>query len=72
MQTVIVDIHISSEQYLAHYQGRVTDVVARALDGRRVRFPSNLLQPFLLHDGIRGRFQIEFDRNGKFQGIRRL
>jgi len=72
MHQVIVDISLSSERYLAHYQGAVKDVVASSRDGRRIRFPSSLLQPFLLHDGIHGSFRITFDGQGKFQKIERV
>jgi len=72
MQRIVVDLYISADEYLAHYQGSVTDVVARALDGRRVRFPSGILQPFLLHNGIVGRFEIVFDNAGRFKKIQRV
>lgn len=72
MQKVIVDISLTAEQYLAHYQGAVKDVIALSRDGRRVRFPSSLLQPYLLHNGIKGCFQISFTQDGKFQSIERL
>ena len=71
MNQVVVDINISAEDFMAHYRGSVRDVVALSRDGRRVRFPSSLLQPFLLHDGIRGSFQISFNDQGKFQRIER-
>lgn len=72
MPQVIVDLHISAEKYLAHYQGAVKDVVAYSRDGRRIRFPSSLLQPYLLHSGIRGTFRITFSNAGKFEKIEKL
>ena len=72
MQQVIVDISISTEQYLAHYQGMAKDVYVKSRDGRSVRFPSSLLQPYLLHNGIHGCFRISFNAAGKFQKIERL
>ncbi len=72
MLQVIVDISLSSDEYLAHYQQRVTDVIAVSRDGRRVRFPSSLLQPYLLHNGIHGCFRISFTDTGKFNAIERL
>ena len=69
MNQVVVDISISAEDFMAHYRGNVRDVVALSRDGRRVRFPSSLLQSFLLHDGIHGSFQISFSDQGKFQRI---
>ncbi|MCV6610031.1 MAG: DUF2835 domain-containing protein [Amphritea sp.] len=72
MPQVIVDLNISSEQYLAHYQGAVKDVLAYSRDGRRIRFPSSLLQPYLLHTGVRGSFLITFSNSGKFETIEKL
>jgi len=72
MNQVVVDINISAEQYLAHYQRAVKEIIALSRDGRRVRFPSSLLQPYLLHTGIQGSFRICFDAQGKFQRIERL
>jgi len=72
MQRIIVDLNITTDEYMLHYQGQVSDVVARAIDGRRVRFPSKILQPHLLHNGIVGRFQITFDQQGRFQRIDRI
>lgn len=72
MRHIVVDLNINADKYMAHYQGQVKDVVARALDGRRVRFPTKILQPFVSHQGIVGRFQISFDDQGRFQTIERL
>lgn len=71
MRSVIVDIAISPEEYQLAYQG-VNAVWARCEDGRRIRFPANILRPFVLHDGVRGRFRIAFDDANKFAGIERL
>ncbi|MBQ0782670.1 MAG: DUF2835 domain-containing protein [Amphritea sp.] len=72
MQHIVVDISLSSDEYLAHYRQQVRDVVAISRDGRRVRFPSSLLQPYLLHNGIQGSFRISFTDSGKFNSIERL
>ncbi|WP_428033619.1 DUF2835 domain-containing protein [Amphritea sp.] len=72
MQQIIVDISLTQEQYLAHYRQQVKDVVAVSRDGRRVRFPSALLQPYLLHNGVQGSFRICFTDAGKFSSIERL
>jgi hypothetical protein len=72
MQHIVVDISLSSDEYLAHYRQQVRDVIAISRDGRRVRFPSSLLQPYLLHNGIQGSFRISFTDSGKFNSIERL
>ena len=72
MNEIIVDLRISSEEFMKLYQGRARVVSTRALDGRRVVFPAAILRPWLLHEGIRGRFRIRFDDAGKLQDIQRL
>ncbi|TXR53556.1 DUF2835 domain-containing protein [Reinekea thalattae] len=70
--SIIVDILISAEDYLQHYQGSVSQVSALARDGRRVRFPSRILQPFVSKEGIHGTFAIQFDEHHKFAGIEKI
>jgi len=72
MQSILVDLRISSEKYMMLYQGVAQNVYAQSLDGRSVQFPAKILQPFLLRDGINGRFRITFDNQGKYQGIEKL
>ena len=47
----------------------VTQVSAFSQDGRRVRFPTAILQPFVTREGIRGSFAIHFDAEHKFVNI---
>lgn len=63
---------ISADDYLAYYQGQARDVLARAEDGRSLRFPAGALQPFVSHSGIHGRFELCFDQNRKLIGIKRI
>ena len=72
MREVTISLSISAQEYLAHYQGTVSEVVARSSDGRFIRFPSTILQPFVSHTGIRGQFIISFDADNKFKGIRKV
>lgn len=69
---VIVDIFISADEYLKQYQTASAIVSTRSRDGRTVRFPANILQPFVLHHGIDGSFKIEFDDVGKFKSIEQV
>ncbi|ASP39614.1 hypothetical protein CHH28_13450 [Bacterioplanes sanyensis] len=71
-QRIVVDLAISADDYLAYYSGTAKNVVATAEDGRIVRFPANILQRVVGHEGIYGRFAIEFDSAGKFTGITKL
>ncbi|EAR08380.1 DUF2835 domain-containing protein [Reinekea blandensis] len=71
-QTLIVDLQISADDYLLHYQGHVKQVSCVSRDGRRVQFPTKILQPFVTRSGIHGVFAIEFDRENRFVSIKRL
>ncbi|MFG1496390.1 DUF2835 domain-containing protein [Saccharospirillum sp. HFRX-1] len=71
-QTLIVDLYISADDYLRHYQGSVKNVSCESRDGRRVRFPSGILQRFVTRNGIQGSFSLEVDDNFKLIGIRRI
>lgn len=72
MQHIIVDIHISPEEWVKLYNGSATDVHATARDGRSVRFPARILSRFYLRNGIHGSFRILFDDQGKFASVERL
>ncbi len=50
------DLEISPEEYLEYYRGVLKQVMVRCSSGETVQFPASLLQPFLLPNGIRGRF----------------
>ncbi len=69
---IIVALDISADEYVRVYQGTAKYVVAKSHDGRTVRFPVNILQRFLTHDGIQGVFMLRHDANHKFVSIERL
>lgn len=71
MHSVIVDIYIPADDYVSLYRGHVRDAVVTARDGRVIRFPAAILQPFVTREGVRGSFIIEFDDAKKFSSIRR-
>ena len=71
-QTLRFRLDISTDEYLAYYQGAARDVLVRAEDGRRVKFPASALQAHITHDGIHGRFELRFDANHKLIGLQRL
>ncbi|SIS60415.1 DUF2835 family protein [Neptunomonas antarctica] len=72
MNEIIVDIRISPDEYIKQYRIPGCMVSTHARDGRSVRFPADILQPFLLHTGIAGSFKIVFDLHGKFKTIDRI
>ena len=69
---LVVDISISADEYLKLYEGVAKDVVTQATDGRVVRFPARILQPFVTRSGVSGRFAIHFNQQNRFMGIERV
>lgn len=72
MRSIVINIRISAEEYLKNYQHPGAVVVTHSEDGQRVKFPANIMQRFVTRSGVAGRFRIQFDDGGKFQGLQRL
>jgi hypothetical protein len=72
LKSIIVNLAISADEFQRLYEGNVKTVLAQSIDGRRIRFPANILRPFVLHTGVQGTFQIEFDDENRFSSIARL
>jgi hypothetical protein len=72
MAYLVIDLHISRDEYLRWYQGGARAVNAVARDGRRVNFPAASLQRFVGHDGVHGTFAIHFDQNNRLERVERL
>ncbi len=70
--TVHFNLNILYDDYLAFYQGAAHSVSVVADDGRRIEFPANLVRRYLTRDGIRGRFELEFDGQHKLIELRRI
>ncbi|BCE01698.1 DUF2835 domain-containing protein [Marinicellulosiphila megalodicopiae] len=66
------NINIPYEDFEAVYRGAAKSVLANSEQGKSVRFPADILRPFLTRDGIVGRFCVQFDANHKFSGIKRM
>ena len=72
MKRIQVSLSISRDEYMKWYQGAASAVHATDTSGKKVRFPANILRPFITHTGIKGTFVIYFDDNNKFKDIRRI
>ncbi|WP_435103359.1 DUF2835 domain-containing protein [Arhodomonas sp. AD133] len=72
MPVVRLRLQIGRDEWLAYYQGAARDVLATAEDGRRVRFPARVLHRHSGHDGVRGRFELEYGDDGRFIALRRV
>ncbi len=71
-QRMRVVLNISSHQLSLYYEGAVDSVVARATDGRTVKFPANILRSVVQDGGVYGMFELAFDKHNKFVSIRRI
>lgn len=72
MPFIDVDLLISAGDYEMRYRTPGVTIHARSVDGRTVRFPASVLQRFLTHAGIVGRFRLHFDGAGRLDRIERL
>ncbi len=71
-QRMRVVLNISSYQLAQYYEGVVDSVVAKATDGRTVKFPANVLRSVVQDDGVYGTFELAFDKSHKFISIHRI
>lgn len=65
-------LDLSSRQYLTYYHGQASSIQALSVDGRRVRFPANILRPHVRHDGVHGLFALRIDADNRVVDLRRL
>lgn len=72
MRSIIVSLKIQAEEFQRLYQGNVKDVSARSVDGLSVRFPANILRPYVTHAGIVGTFAIHFSDDNRFHSIEKI
>lgn len=72
MHDIIVELRISADECLRLYRGEVQNVLARARDGRSVRFPASVLRRFVQRDGIQGSFRICYGSDGRLKDIQRI
>lgn len=72
MRRVRFTLAISAEDYLAYYQGKARSISVIANDGRRIEFPAEHLRTFVMHDGVRGKFELVFDEGNRFVELRRV
>lgn len=72
MAEVSVDIRLPADEYLRFYKGSAKSILVKSREGIRVKFPAELLRPYVTIDGIFGAFIISFDSANKIKGIRKM
>ena len=70
-RTIVIGLNIDSEELLKLYRGSAREVVARSLDGQNIRFPAEVLKPFVTHNGVQGQFALVVDASNKLIDLRR-
>ncbi len=71
-QIIRFKLNLSADQYLKVYQGLAKTITTVADDGRRIAFPAQNIKPFLSHEGIYGRFEMELTPENKFVAIKKI
>lgn len=72
MPAVVVSLNIPRDEYLRVYQGTARSVLAWDSLGRKISFPVKVLQPFISHEGVQGKFRLDFDDQHRFVAIQRI
>jgi hypothetical protein len=70
-RSFVVRLSISSDELLKIYRDGAREVIARSLDGVRVRFPASALQKYIGHDGVHGQFTLIINDANKLLELRR-
>jgi len=65
-------LSITSQEYLAHYQGLASKVIITLVNGMTVQFPASALRNHVTHTGIHGEFLLRVDKNNKLQALERI
>ncbi len=69
---IAFSLSIDREQWLHFYSGHASAVRIVTENGKSLQLPASALRPFILHDGVHGRFEINFDQYNKLLSIDRL
>jgi hypothetical protein len=65
-------LDISPEEMQRYYRGEASNVVTIADDQTRLQFSAKIIRQVVTVDGVKGRFEIEYDRYSKLIGISKL
>ena len=71
-KTIRFYLELSYDEYSLVYKGHAQHVIAKSIDDRTVRFPANILKPYLTRAGIKGTFVIHFGDNNKFKSLEKV
>jgi len=66
------NMHLSYEQFLPFYQGKIHKILVRDTHGRKIELPAEHFRGFLTRDGITGFFELQVTSQGKFIALQRI
>ncbi len=72
MERIRFTLMLTPAQVQEYYRGAVRRVSVRTDDGRWLELPANHLRRFVARGGIRGRFELELDDEGKLVYLKRI
>lgn len=65
-------LHIPADEMQLYYRGQIRNVMVQSDEGVRIQFPVMHLRRFMGSGGVKGRFEIEYDAQGKFISLQRI
>ena len=72
MKVYTVDINLTPSKIERFYAGDAKQVWARDVNGVSLRFPLDVLRPFVAHTGIHGRFRLTVNDDHRLTDVVRL
>jgi len=72
MPIVTFGLNIAAPDLEKYYRGQVHNILVNSEQGLKIKFPVNLILPFVDHFGVKGRFQLEYDQRGKAISLKRM
>lgn len=70
--TLRFKLNISASDFRAYYEGIAQTVSVLAHTGQRLELAARHLQPYLLHDGIHGEFELVIDDHNRFVSLKKI
>ncbi len=70
--TFYVELDITASEFRHYYSQNINRVITVCHTGQKIQFPANILQPFVSHSGVQGKFKIVIDEKEKFKSINRI
>ncbi len=64
-------LNIPAERFVEYYRG-VRQVQTTSVDGRRIQFPANILQPYVTREGVHGEFVLQHDDRHRLIALKRI